>query len=146
MVLNFRIIQNKLNNEIGAEKSPQCLKLQWNAISIKYKAMFTYTTGNGTGEECVKEDARDWDLFEVMHEYAKNKHNYHSTLLISNRTDLLVSHSSETLEEVAETSSLLSGSPSTSEHSNTNSNKRKNKSERDINKLLAKEIKKNNKQ
>ena len=57
MVLNFRIIQNKLNNEIGAEKSPQCLKLQWNAISIKYKAMFTYTTGNGTGEECVKEDS-----------------------------------------------------------------------------------------
>ena len=81
-----------------------------------------------------------------MYEYAKNKHNYHATLLINNRTGLLASHSSEILEEVAETSSPLSESPSTREHSNTNSNKRKNKSERDINKLLAKEIKKNNKQ
>ena len=82
--LNFKYLL--INNCFELQKK---LKLQWNAISKKYKATFTYTTGNGTAEECVKEDARGWDLFEVMHEYAKNKHNYHPTLLISNRTAYL---------------------------------------------------------
>ena len=57
------------------QKNRQCLKLQWNAISKKYKAMITYTTVNGTGEESVQDYVIDWDLMEVMHEYAKTKYN-----------------------------------------------------------------------
>ena len=137
MILNFRIIRNKLNNEIGAEKSPQCPKLQWNAISKKYNAMFIYTTGNGTGEESVKEDANDWDLFEVMHKFAKTKHNYNPALLISNRTGVLASHSSDTSDDVVEAYAPLSDAPSRSEYGNSNKAK---KSEKDINKLLLKEM------
>ena len=62
------------------------------------------------------------------HEYAKTKHNYHPALLISNRTGVLASHSSDTSEDVVEASAPLSDAPSTSEYGNrNNSNKPKKK-------------------
>lgn len=66
-------------------------KGQWNAVVKKYKEFFEYTTGNGTGEESVKEDAKDWDLFDVMHEYAKNKDNYHPPFLIGSTSGIMSS-------------------------------------------------------
>ena len=71
------------------------------------------------------------------HEYAKTKHNYHPALLISNRTGVLASHSSDTSDDVVEAYAPLSDAPSRSEYGNSNKAK---KSEKDINKLLLKEM------
>ncbi|XP_036339871.1 uncharacterized protein LOC118749192 isoform X2 [Rhagoletis pomonella] len=58
-------------------KDWMCCKSQWNALVKKYKSFFRYKTGEGTGEEAVAEEAKDWQYFDAMHEYASQKDNYH---------------------------------------------------------------------
>ena len=102
---------------IGTEKNCSVVKAQWNAITKKYKSFFAYTTGDGTGEETVKEDARDWELFDLMDSYAKFKHNFHPPYLIdSNSGPIQLSQSTDSLEEEQE---FLLSRPGTSSSSNT---------------------------
>ena len=75
--------------KIGGEKNLATCKAQWNAAVKKYKSFFEYKTGNGTAEESVKDDATEWELFEIMHEYAKHKDNYHPPLLLSSTTGMI---------------------------------------------------------
>ena len=55
----------------------------------KYKFFFKYTTSNGTGEESINDDAQDWDVFQIMHDYAKDEDNYHLPILMSSSIGLI---------------------------------------------------------
>ncbi|XP_036319723.1 uncharacterized protein LOC118734118 isoform X2 [Rhagoletis pomonella] len=67
----------KVSASLPMNKDWMCCKSQWNALVKKYKSFFRYKTGEGTGEEAVAEEAKDWQYFDAMHEYASQKDNYH---------------------------------------------------------------------
>ena len=105
------------------------------------------STGNGTGEENIKKEACDYELFKIMPDYAKIKHNYHPQLLFCNRPEVVTTYISDSLDDVVETSAPLDDVPIAGEYANKNmSNTPINRSEEDINMLLLKKVKTNNRQ
>ncbi|XP_067615584.1 uncharacterized protein [Eurosta solidaginis] len=56
-------------------------KSQWNNLAKKYKS-FQYKTAEGTGEEAMAEEAKNWEYFDAMQNYASKKDNYHPRYLL----------------------------------------------------------------
>ncbi|XP_036329505.1 uncharacterized protein LOC118741624 [Rhagoletis pomonella] len=105
----------KVSASLPMNKDWMCCKSQWNALVKKYKSFFRYKTGEGTGEEAVAEEAKDWQYFDAMHEYASQKDNYHPPYLLDS------GEGEVSMREKSPTPFSSSAAPSTSRSSTSRS-------------------------
>jgi hypothetical protein len=64
-------------------KTPIICKQQWSNLIKVYKKINDSKSGDGTGEEAPKGKDKSWEFYEILHQFASDKHNYNPLLLMS---------------------------------------------------------------
>ncbi|XP_055912601.1 uncharacterized protein LOC129946437 isoform X2 [Eupeodes corollae] len=62
----------------------------WKNMSQKYKSFFEQHTGDGAGDDAAtNKEMESWPYFQLFHQYASKKHNYHPPFLLESSSGVV---------------------------------------------------------